>query len=129
MRRSALIVLAACAAVAAAGSTGAQAADDPLAKLLAGRMAGTPRRCIMPDLSAMPRIMPGGRIVYYRGSTTYVGRLRDGCPALRQGRRIITTSIGNQLCRNDPVRIVDANGGSGFGFCTFEDFVPYRKAK
>jgi hypothetical protein len=96
--------------------------------LLKGKVAGTPRRCIIPDLTARPRIIDGQAIVYRDARTTYVARFKDGCPQLREDRRIVTKSSGGQLCENDPVRVVETTGHD-FGFCAFDKFVPYRKAR
>ena len=103
----------------------AQAADR-LAELLKGKTAQAPRRCIFPDRSVQADIIDGTAIVYRDARYTYVGRLKNGCPALREGRRIITRGAGGELCENDPVRVVEATGHD-FGFCTFDTFTPYRK--
>jgi len=104
-------------------------ASDPdyLARMLKGRVAGTAQRCIMPDFSARPQVIDRTAIVYYdtRG-TTYVGRFKGGCPALRDYRRIAVRRTGPRLCANDAVHIAEETGGD-FGFCTFSGFTPYRK--
>lgn len=106
----------------------AAAAPDRLSELVRGKTAGTPRRCIFPDRSVQPVIIDGTAIVYRDARFTYVGRLKGGCPALREGRTIVTRSAGGQLCQNDPVRVVESTG-AGFGICTFETFTPYLKAR
>ncbi|UAK24580.1 hypothetical protein [Sphingomonas nostoxanthinifaciens] len=101
--------------------------DAALQKLLAGKHAEAPRRCIMPDLTAQPRIIDGRAMVYWRGRTTYDGSFKGGCSQLRADRTVITTMNNGQLCANDPARVVQAGASSGFGFCTFDGFTPYRK--
>jgi hypothetical protein len=103
----------------------AQAADR-LAELLKGKVAQAPRRCIFPDRGVQGDIIDGTAIVYHDARYTYVGRLKNGCPALREGRRVITRGAGGELCENDPVRVVETTGHD-FGFCTFDTFTPYRK--
>jgi len=103
----------------------AQAADR-LAELLKGKTAQAPRRCIFPDRSVQGDIIDGRAIVYRDARYTYVGRFKNGCPALREGRRVITRGAGGELCENDPVRVVETTGHD-FGFCTFDTFTPYRK--
>jgi len=103
----------------------AQAADR-LAELLKGKTAQAPRRCIFPDRSVQGDIIDGTAIVYRDARYTYVGRFKNGCPALREGRRVITRGAGGELCENDPVRVVETTGHD-FGFCTFDTFTPYRK--
>ena len=102
------------------------AGPDRLTELLAGKTAESPRRCIFPDGSVQAEIIDGTALVYRDARYTYVGRLKGGCPALREGRRIVTRGAGGQLCENDPVRVTEPTG-AGFGFCTFEQFTPYRK--
>ena len=106
-------------------------ADSPAAldKLLAGKTPGQPVECILPDLSAPPRIIDGTAIVYWRGRTTYVARFTGGCAALRADRTVITTGSTGQLCRHDEARVIEPGGGGGYGFCTFENFTPYTRAR
>jgi hypothetical protein len=106
----------------------AAAGPDYLHQLLKGKIADSPRRCIVPDRSVQPEIIDGTALVYGDARYTYVARFKGGCPALREDRRIAVRGAGGQLCENDPVRISEATGHD-FGFCTFEKFVPYRKAK
>ena len=104
------------------------AATDALSALLKGKTAESPRRCIFPDRSAQPQIIDGTAIVYRDARYTYVARFKGGCPALREGRRIVTRGTNGQLCENDPVRVTETTG-AGFGICTFDQFTPYRKAR
>jgi len=110
-------------AAAPAGARG-----DDLARLLKGKVAGTPRRCILPDAHVHPQIIDGTAIVYRDARYTYVARFKHGCPALREDRRFATRGAGGELCENDPVYISEATGHD-FGFCTFDQFVPYGKAR
>jgi hypothetical protein len=118
----ALLLGTACAAPVSA------AAQDRLATLLQGRVAGSPRRCIFPDRAVQPQIINGTAIIYRDARYAYVGRFKGGCPALHEGRTVIVTGAGGQLCENDPARVVEATGAD-FGFCTFDKFTPYKKAK
>ncbi|HMI19757.1 MAG TPA: hypothetical protein VK533_09450 [Sphingomonas sp.] len=104
------------------------ASTDALSDLLKGKTADAPRRCIFPDRSAQPEIIDGTAIVYRDARYTYVARFKGGCPALREGRRIVTRGAGGQLCENDPVHVTETTGAD-FGFCTFDQFTPYRKAR
>lgn len=105
------------------------AGPDYLDKLLKGKTAESPRRCIFPDRSTQAEVIDGTALVYRDARYTYVGRFKGSCPALREGRRFtVRSTAGGQLCENDPVRVSESTG-AGFGLCTFDTFVPYRKAK
>jgi hypothetical protein len=104
------------------------ASPDALSALLKGKTAEAPRRCIFPDRSVQPRIIDGTAIVYRDARYTYVAHFKGGCPALREDRRIVTRGTGGGLCENDPVHVTETTG-AGFGFCTFDRFTPYRKAR
>jgi hypothetical protein len=119
------LLMAVAATLLAAGSA---SAADRLAELLKGKVAQSPRRCIFPDRSVQPEIVDGTAVVYRDARYTYVARFKHGCPALREDRRIVTRGAGGQLCENDPVHIAETTGHD-FGFCTFDTFVPYRRAK
>jgi len=106
----------------------ASAGSDDLARLLKGKVAGAPQRCIFPDRHVHPEIIDRTAIVYRDARFTYVARFKGGCPALREDRRITTTGTGGQLCENDPVHVSETTGHD-FGFCTFAGFTPYRKAR
>lgn len=111
-----------------AGLAAPAIAADRLAEMLKGKTAGSPRRCIFPDRNVQAEIIDGTALIYRDARYTYVGRLKGGCPALREGRRIVTRGAGGQLCENDPVRVVETTGHD-FGFCTFDKFTPYSKAR
>lgn len=121
-----LLIAAFAAACLAAPATAA--GPDRLAQILKGRTAAPVRKCIFPDSAVQPVIIDGTALVYRDARYTYVGRFKGGCPALREGRTVVTRGVGGQLCQNDPARIVEATGHD-FGFCTFESFTPYGKAK
>jgi len=121
-----LLVAVAAAALVAAPSMAA--GPDYLGQLLKGKVASEPRRCIFPDRSVQPEIIDGTALVYRDARFTYVAHFKGGCPALREDRRVTIRGAGGQLCENDPVRVSETTGHD-FGLCTFDRFVPYRKAR
>jgi hypothetical protein len=123
MRRAAPIIAIALAAPAMATS------DARLVEMLKGRTAGPETRCIRPENAVQPVIIDGKAIVYPVTGTLFVGHLAQACSELREDRRITTRGAGGQLCRNDPVYIRDSTGRTGFGFCTFSGFTPYKKSR
>lgn len=124
-------------AVLVLAASGAQAADQPnaegeakLAKLLEGRVAGKPVDCI--NLRAMDNseIIDGTAIVYKGpGGRLYVNRPRGGADWLRSDDVLVTKTLTAQLCKVDPVTLVDSLSRFPRGFVNLGDFVPYTKAK
>ena len=111
-----------------AASPSMAAGPDYLDRLLKGKVAESPKRCIFPDHSAQPEIIDGTALVYHDARYTYVARFKGGCPALREDRRVAVRGAGGQLCENDPVRVSETTGHD-FGFCTLAGFTPYRKTR
>jgi hypothetical protein len=100
--------------------------EQQLAKLLEGRVAGTPVSCISLMSSHDSRIIDKTAIVYDSGRTIYVNRPRD--PQSLDSDDIMVTELHtSQLCRLDTVRMHDRSGFWYSGFVGLEDFVPYRK--
>lgn len=101
--------------------------EKRLAKLLEGRVAGEPVRCI--------RALPRGRFtvidrtayVYGRGKTIYVQRTRN--PNRIDDNDILVTRrfSASQVCRLDSIRTIDRFAGIFTGAVFFEDFIPYTR--
>ena len=125
MRRLALLIAMISGSVAAAPPPAGS-----LQRYTDGKAAGAPVECITPESAVRPEIVDGTAIVWFVTGTTYVNRFDGrGCPALRRDRQIVTTMVQGRLCRNDPVRVVQAPGGTGFGFCALGAFTPYHRAR
>ena len=92
------------AALAALALTLVAGRDDPLA----GRIAGTPVRCIGIGLVQGPTILDATTILY-RQSGKRVWRTGPvgPCPQLRPLSTIIVDIYGGQLCRNDRFRLIE----------------------
>lgn len=107
--------------------TRAERNEARLAKMLEGRTAGEPVRCIT-DLrggNAM-QVLEHVGVVYDAGDTIYVARPRNP-KALGAHDALIIDRFGSQLCTTDMVRTFDRNMPGMSGVVFFEDFVPYRK--
>ncbi|HMO67182.1 MAG TPA: hypothetical protein PKD92_08905 [Novosphingobium sp.] len=129
MRKSALILAAAAAVLAAPAVSAKQprlTGEEKLAKLLEGREAGQPVSCINLSAANETRVIDKTAIAYKVGSTWYVNRPRDA-RSLDSDDVLVTRTHSNQLCRLDTVRLHDRNGLWFSGFVGLEDFVPYRK--
>ena len=114
--------------------TGAEAepltkGEKQLAKLLDGRVAGEPVRCIR----AIPRqrvtTISGEAYVYGAGRTIYVQRTRDPAAIDDDDSLISNRFTVTQLCRSDVMRTVNLITGIYTGAVFFEDFVPYTRVK
>lgn len=105
--------------------------EAELAKLLEGREAGEPQRCIRTVPSIPMRTISGTAYVFGRGSTLYVQRTTR--PQDIQERFALTllkqdSTSGVQMCRSDVVNTRDRALGITLGTVIFEDFVPYTQS-
>lgn len=104
--------------------------EAELAKLLEGRVAGEPERCINTFGNGSLRIIDGTALVYRQGSTLWVNRTRNP-NSLDDDDYLVIRKYGgsSQLCRLDNVTTQDRGGNFFTGVVFLEDFVPYRKAE
>jgi hypothetical protein len=100
-----------------------------LARMLEGRVAGEPVRCIRTLPSQRMETIERTAYVYGSGHTIYVQRTRNP-DQISTGDALITNRFnGSQLCRLDQVTTVDRVLGFFTGAVFFEDFVPYTRTK
>ena len=121
-------------AAAALAATPAAAAEkrDPeaeLAKLLEGRVAGEPQKCITLSSVSGSQIIDKTAIVYRIGSTLWVNRPKGGAESLDDDDILVTKTIGSQLCNIDTVELRDSSSRMYAGFVSLGDFVPYKLVK
>jgi hypothetical protein len=100
--------------------------EEYLAKLLEGRKAGEPTRCISTFGANNLRIIDKTAIVYEDGRTIWVNRTRDPA-SLDDDDILVIRRYGSDLCRLDNVRAVGRSTGMFRTQVLLEDFVPYRK--
>jgi hypothetical protein len=130
MKRLALILagaaLALTGATAASAETRAEKSEARLAKMLEGRTAGEPRKCISALNSNRIRVIDHVGIVYDAGDTIYVARTTN--PDLLDHWEVpVIERFGGQLCTNDIMRTVDRSSGHITGPLFLDDFVPYTR--
>lgn len=103
--------------------------EERLAKLLEGRVAGEPQRCIRNILNQPVTIIDETAIVYGRGNTIYVQRTKH--PERIDDRDALVSRRFNasQVCRLDIVNTIDPLNGFFTGAVFFEDFIPYTRAE
>lgn len=119
-------------AVAALAATPVLAAEkrDPeaeLAKLLEGRVAGEPQKCITLSGTTSSQIIDETAIVYRIGSTLWVNRPKSGAESLDDDNILVTKLIGSRLCNIDTIELRDRSSNIYVGFVSLGDFVPYRR--
>ncbi len=127
----------AAAALAALALPGAATADEKtypkgeaeLAKMLEGRVAGKPVRCLPTSTLGQSTVIDKTAIVYRSGSRLYVNRPRGGADQLSDDEILVTTIYGSQLCNVDKIDLVDRTSRMWSGFVVLGDFVPYTKVK
>ena len=130
MKRLALILaggaLALTGATAASAETRAEKNEAMLAKMLEGRTAGEPVKCISALSSNRIRVIDHVGIVYDAGHTIYVARATNP-NHLDHWDVPVIERFGGQLCSNDIMRTVDRSSGHITGPLFLDDFVPYTR--
>lgn len=123
----ALLAMPASAEEKPAGPTKGEA---ELAKMLEGRVAGEPERCVNTFGNGNLRIIDGTALVYRQGGTVWVNRTRNP-DSLDDDDYLVIRKYGSssQLCRLDNVTTQDRSGNFFTGVVFLEDFVPYRKVE
>ncbi len=116
----------------AAAASAAEAAlptkgEEQLAKLLAGREAGDPVRCIPSRRQQRVQMIDGTAYVFGQGSTLYVQRTTRPQDINRRNALINQRFSGGELCRMDVITTVDPIAGFFTGGVQFEDFIPYTR--
>ena len=128
MRPLIFSILAAAAIVAAPATAREKLEPEAkLAKMLEGRVAGEPQKCIPLSTARGSTIIDGTAIVYRVGSTLWVNRPSGGAETLDDDDILVTKTIGSQLCSIDTVNLVDRTSHMYSGFVSLGEFVPYRK--
>lgn len=125
------LLLASLAAGALPSAAAAPRSDGKaaLAKLLAGRTAGTPVDCIAVTSTTSTEIVDRQALVYRVGGRLYVNVPRSGADRLDDDTILVTRLTGSQLCRSDRIDLVDRVTRAPRGFALLDRFVPYTKAK
>lgn len=103
--------------------------EEELAKMLEGRTAGEPVKCIAYSRLNETTVIPKTAIVYRVGSTLYVNR-PSNADLLSDDDILVTRLFGSQLCSVDTIQLRDRMSPSMWaGFVGLNEFVPYKKGK
>jgi len=118
-------------AVLALGASAADArrptGEETLARMLQGRVAGTPVRCVPAWRGRDLRVIDHVGVVYDAGNTIYVARARDP-ESLRDDDVLVSRRFGSDFCRDDQMHTVERYSGALRSIVFLDDFVPYTRA-
>lgn len=103
--------------------------EQRLAKLLEGRVAGDPQRCIRTRPSERMQTIDGTAYIYGSGNTIYVQRTTAPNQINDSDALVIRRFNASELCRLDATTTIDPFTGIFTGVVFFEDFVPYTRIK
>ncbi|PLK24109.1 hypothetical protein C0V72_05915 [Porphyrobacter sp. TH134] len=103
--------------------------EQRLAKLLEGRVAGTPVDCIQTARNQRMQTIDGTAYVYGSGKTIYVQRTRNPASINNNDALVMLRYSGTQLCRQEFITTIDRFLGFPTGAVFFEDFIPYTREK
>jgi hypothetical protein len=120
------VALALTGATAASAGKLADRGEAKLARMLEGRVAGEPVKCINGLRNNRVQVIEEVGLVYDAGDTIYVSRPTDP-KALGRTDIVMTDQFGSQLCTHDVRRTVDRYQGYVTGPIFLQDFVPYTK--
>jgi hypothetical protein len=109
--------------------TSADDRDALAAELRDYAQAGEPVSCVSLRQLRGNRSVGEGAIVFegVGSQRLWVNRPPAGCPVLRHGRALRTTTTGTQLCRGDIASVFDPLSGISYGGCGLGDFTPYER--
>lgn len=125
---AASLALLALPGAAMAGDKVYEKGEAKLAKMLEGRVAGKPVRCLTTPQIQSSTVIDKTAIVYRVGSTLYVNRPTNG-DSLDDDDILFTKQFGSQLCNIDKVDLIDRNTRAWSGFVVLQDFVPYARVR
>ena len=103
--------------------------EKRLARLLEGRVAGEPVRCIRTFPNMPMQTIEKTAYVYGRGDTIYVQRTRNPGDIDESDALVTQRFNASELCKLDQMTTVDRVLGFFTGAVFFEDFVPYTRVK
>ena len=101
--------------------------ERQLAKLLEGRVAGEPQRCIRTGFNDNMRTIDGTAYVFGRGKTIYVQRTQRPANIDRDDILVSRRFNSSEICKLDLVNTVDRSFGMYSGAVFYDDFIPYTR--
>jgi hypothetical protein len=121
-----LVGLAGCVGV---GGDPSASDQNALTRELAGRVTGETKDCVSSSSSRALRAVDERTLVYERGATLWVNRLRSECPGVRPLSTLIVETEGSRYCRGDRIRGLESGSIIPGPTCVLGQFVAYRLAQ
>jgi len=129
MKKIAIALATTAALLAAPAMAGKQrmTGEEKLAKMLEGRVAGEPERCLPFSASHDLKVIDRTALVYGRGKTIWVNRPTNA-DSLDDDDVMVRRSHTAQVCSLDIVQTMDRSSHMYTGTVGLTEFVPYTKA-
>jgi hypothetical protein len=107
----------------------APSGEERLVHMLEGRTAGQPASCISDMRSSKDvQVLDRVGLVFKAGDTIWVARASDPDSIRESDILVVDRWSSGQLCRHDPMRMVDHFDGSLRSIVFLDEFVPYRRS-
>lgn len=103
--------------------------EEKLAKMLEGRVAGEPERCIRTIGSRNINQIDGTALTYRDGDTVWVNYTKNPDSIDDSEVMVIKRFSGTNLCRTDQIELVSRHGGFLTGVLFLDEFVPYTRVE
>jgi len=115
-------------AVTAPASAEQSKGDEQLAKLLEGRVAGEPTRCVPSHVNARIYMIDKTALVYDAGRTIYINYTAHP-EALDSNDMLVIRDATPSFCRTSRVEMRRSYASDSLGYPIFlTDFIPYKRA-
>jgi hypothetical protein len=129
MRKTMIALATAAMALSGTALQAKESGEEKLAKILEGREAGEPVRCIDTRRANNLSIIDGTALVYRDGRKVYVNRTQHPENLDWNDVLVVNRMSGSRLCKLDNVTTMDRGGGFMTGVVFLTDFVPYEKVE
>ena len=103
--------------------------EKELAKMLEGREAGEPVRCIRNRPNPRLKVIDKTAYIYGSGKTIYVQYTANPKRIDRDDVLVTRQFNASELCRMDVINTREPVNGMMTGVVQFEDFIPYTKVE
>lgn len=128
MSKSILVAVLIASTLTSAPAEARSSGEERLARLLRGRVAEPPIRCISYASTTYVQVIDRTALVYGLGRVVYVNRTRS--PRSVNSRYVLVyRNRTGQLCRSDTVHMLSQSSRAQAGFINLDNFVPWRQRR